>query len=499
MLLELIATLCFIVSCIPFLASAVWLTWSKRTRHIPHIPRRWPIVGNAFQLSMNQCHLVFTEWSKRYGAVFEVKLFNEKIVVLNDYNSIHEALVQAGATFAGRPKMHRTDQKQRYKKSIVWQTYTQKLVFLRKVVHKSLKMYGLGLLALEDVCRPELESLVNRIQQMDGTAFDPSRIFFDSVGNVMLYFLVGLRFDPDGPEIETIRAMSKLFNETFGAGDGKRLDVMPWLRFGQNKETRRLETALNVRDRLWDNLAKQYGTFSEKSVIGHMQSLINENSDIDDDTAKECFTNLILAGVDTTATALTCLILILMQNQDLQTRMQEEINGVFPEGVFPSLSKRQQTPFTEAVILELLRYISHVPLAVPHSTLENATICGYHIDANATIYINLWALHHDECIWPDPWKFDPGRFLDNDGAILSPLHPKRKRMLAFGAGRRVCLGESLAKNRLYLFVTALLQRLTFVPDDSEAVPDPNPRSYDLGLVLHPKPFKVKAIRRVHDP
>lgn len=192
MLLELIATCCFIVSFIPFLASiasAVWLTWSKGTRHTPRIPRRWPIVGNAFQLSMNQCHLVFTEWSKRYGAVFEVKLFNEKIVVLNDYNSIHEALVQAGATFAGRPKMHRTDQKQRCKKSIVWQTYTQKLVFLRKEVHKSLKMYGPGLLALEDVCKPELESLVDRIQQIDGKAFDPSRVVFDSVGNVMLYFV----------------------------------------------------------------------------------------------------------------------------------------------------------------------------------------------------------------------------------------------------------------------------------------------------------------------
>lgn len=94
-------------------------------------------------------------------------------------------------------------------------------------------------------------------------------------------------------------------------------------------------------------------------------------------------------GVDTTATALTCLILILLQNQDLQTRMQEEIDGVFPEGAFPSLSKRQQTPFTEAVILELLRYISHVPLAVPHSTLENATICGYHVDANATVFLKF--------------------------------------------------------------------------------------------------------------
>lgn len=47
------------------------------------------------------------------------------------------------------------------------------------------------------------------------------------------------------------------------------------------------------------DLISFFSQFSEKSVIGHMQSLINENSDIDDDTAKECFTNLILAGIYT--------------------------------------------------------------------------------------------------------------------------------------------------------------------------------------------------------
>lgn len=52
--------------------------------------------------------------------------------------------------------------------------------------------------------------------------------------------------------------MSKLFNETFGAGDGKRLDVIPWLRFGQNEETRRLEKALGIRDCLWDSLVKRH-------------------------------------------------------------------------------------------------------------------------------------------------------------------------------------------------------------------------------------------------
>lgn len=69
------------------------------------------------------------------------------------------------------------------------------------------------------------------------------------------------------------------------------------------------------------------------------------------------------------------------------------------------------------------------------------------------------------------------------------------RLLVFGAGRRVCLGETFAKNRLYLFVTVLLQRFTFVPEDPGTLPEADPRSYDLGLVLHPKPFRVKAIIR----
>jgi hypothetical protein len=138
---------------------------------------------------MGRCHLVFTEWAKRYGAIFEVKLFSEKIVVLNDYDSIHEALVLSGTAFAGRPRMHRTNQKDRYSKSIVWQTYTQKLVFLRKEVHRSLKMYGPRLLVLEDICRPELMSLVDRIQDLNGENFDPSHKFFQSVSNVMLCFV----------------------------------------------------------------------------------------------------------------------------------------------------------------------------------------------------------------------------------------------------------------------------------------------------------------------
>lgn len=63
--------------------------------------------------------------------------------------------------------------------------------------------------------------------------------------------------------------------------------------------------------------------------------------------------------------------------------------------------------------------------------------------------------------------------------------------MAFGAGRRVCLGEALAKNRLFLFAAALLQRFQFLPGDPD-LPDIDPRGYNLGLVLHPEHYRLIA-------
>ena len=70
--------------------------------------------------------------------------------------------------------------------------------------------------------------------------------------------------------------------------------------------------------------------------------------------------------------------------------------------------------------------------------------------------------------------------------------------MAFGAGRRVCLGESLAKNRLFLFAASLLQKFEFFSDENSSLPEVDPRHYSLGIVLHPDRFCVKARARVNN-
>lgn len=153
---------------------------------IPRVAPCLPYFGNALHLDMAKCHLCLSELRQKYGPVFSIRLFKENIVVLNDSASIHEALIVRGSDYAGRPPMYRTTHAERHKHSIVWQTYTQKLVFLRKSVLKSLRMYGSGLRKLEGQCEPDIRRMCDRLAGTSGQAVDPSSIIYDSVCSVML-------------------------------------------------------------------------------------------------------------------------------------------------------------------------------------------------------------------------------------------------------------------------------------------------------------------------
>ncbi len=69
------------------------------------------------------------------------------------------------------------------------------------------------------------------------------------------------------------------------------------------------------------------------------------------------------------------------------------------------------------------------------------------------------------------------------------------RLLPFGAGRRVCVGEVMARNRMFMFVVTLLQRFTFKPEVDGATLPCDPRKFQLGAIIRPHDYKVRAIPR----
>jgi len=139
-------------------------------------------------------------------------------------------------------------------------------------------------------------------------------------------------------------------------------------------------------------------------------------------------------------------------------------------------------PYVSATILEIFRKSSLVPLGVPHAALRDVNFHGYTISKGTIVLGNLYDAHHDKKIWGDPDVFRPERFLTPDGKGMNKQHPV---IAPFSVGRRQCLGETLARNNVFLFLVSLFQ--TF--DIKEPVGAPAPTE-QTGFFRFPPEFKV---------
>ncbi len=130
------------------------------------------------------------------------------------------------------------------------------------------------------------------------------------------------------------------------------------------------------------------------------------------------------------------------------------------KGRFPSLSDKDNLPYTNAVLLETLRIASLAYIAIPHQALEEIKIDKYTIPAGTTVFSSLYNAMHDEKYFKNPEVFDPSRFIDENGKFVHD-----EKVIPFGLGKRYCLGQSLAEKEFFIFFTGFLQQfeLNHVP------------------------------------
>ena len=105
------------------------------------------------------------------------------------------------------------------------------------------------------------------------------------------------------------------------------------------------------------------------------------------------------------------------------------------------------------------------------------------------IITTLGDIFQDPEHFPEPEKFNPDRYLSNDGSNNLKFNP-HPRNVHFGIGKRRCLGENLARMSLYKFFTSLIQRYEIVSGQDEPIED----KYTPALVLVPNTYKLKFKR-----
>lgn len=193
--------------------------------------------------------------------------------------------------------------------------------------------------------------------------------------------------------------------------------------------------------------------------------------------------DLFIGGTETTATTLSWAVAFLLHHPEVQQRLQEELDRELgPEASGSQVPYRDpaRLPLLTATIAEVLRLRPAVPLALPHRTTRPSSILGYDIPEGMVVIPNLQGAHLDETVWERPQEFWPDRFLA-PGA--SP------RVLAFGCGARVCLGEPLARLELFVVLARLLRAFTLLPPGG-TLPSLQPRAH-CGVNLTMRPFQVQ--------
>ncbi|XP_069508830.1 cytochrome P450 2D15-like isoform X1 [Ambystoma mexicanum] len=460
---------------------------------LPGPPSR-PLVGNLLQLDFNNLHQSFTRLSKKYGNIFRLQMGWTNLLVVSGYEAVKDALVNKSEDTADRPSLPLLEKLGFNKNSqgIVFARYGQGWKETRRFTISTLRNFGLGKKSLAERISQEASCLCTAFESEEGHPFDPHFLVNNAVANVICSIIFGDRFEYTDKKFQKLLHLLEEGLKTGGGLLPQMMNLVPPLRNIPWLLRKVIQPQMDIFSYFKEIIKEHQETLNSEMTRDLMDAFLFEIEKVKDDPSSNfCHGSLLLvisdlfgAGTETTSTTLRWGLLYMLLYPDVQRRVHEEIDCVIGRDRKPVMEDQINLPFTNAVIHEIQRYGDIVPLSLPHMTYRDTEIQGYFVPKGVTVFTNLSSVLKDETIWERPHQFYPEHFLDADGNFM-----KRDAFMPFSAGRRVCLGEQLARMELFLFFTALLQRFTFSIPAKQARPRED--SF-FALTQSPLPYQICA-------
>lgn len=336
------------------------------------------------------------------------------------------------------------------------------------------------------------------MEEQGGKPFNPADCLMRSVANVVCGITYGEESSATNSDLDRLLKL----NADFVANDDLTLvillDFFPWARYlFRNAYDRNLQPFVKIHDINRKIFRQRENNFDpgeqvQDLITGLLHAKHEAQCDSDegrsvhlsDDHFVMTIEDMFLAGYETTSTTLRWLISFLVKYPNYQENLQCELDEVVGKRS-PSLEDRANLPLVQATIIETLRLANTVPNAVPHVTMTDTTLCGFRVPKDTIVFADTQSIHLDPECWENPTEFNPYRHIGKDGSLIT----NQANFYPFGAGRRVCAGEALAKVELFLFVSWMFQKFTFVGKDGHP---PRPKG---ALIQFPSAYNVCAIKR----
>ncbi|PAV76335.1 hypothetical protein WR25_24004 [Diploscapter pachys] len=453
-------------------------------RHYPPGPAPLPFIGNTLQLGywVNKTGSLLNalkHFKEVYGPIFTLHMGPAPVVMICDYDLAIEAMVKNGNNFQDRWENPTFSSLRNYK-GLATSSGDYSVEQRRFALHT---LRNLG------VSRNIMEKRILEEWHIRFGNYDANKVFkipeeFDLfTGSVIYRLLFSVRFTDEDEKLFTdLKAQLSTRKLSF-------LDAITpvWalkIPYFRNRVQGVLKPLFSIKDFIEEQLKERIDAVNDGTHIisdepdDFVDAFLVEMKKREKDQHPSSFTmetlicdtfDLFHAGQDTTSTTLSWAVCFLLNHPEVEEKIRKELLEVTNGNQDLSQADRQKTPYFNAALNEIQRLSSIITTNLTRYTSEDVEISGVLIRKGIPCTAQLSMILSDERYFPEPEKFNPDRFMGEN--------KPENQMVAFGLGKRACLGESLARAELYLILGNLIQRYKFeAVDKTPRMEQQNPAS-----------------------
>ncbi|KAI1434149.1 cytochrome P450 [Xylaria sp. CBS 124048] len=201
--------------------------------------------------------------------------------------------------------------------------------------------------------------------------------------------------------------------------------------YSRDQVKRRLEKSSDQKDFVSTAVEKvRQGDISEGQLVAHASTLV-------------------MAGGETTSTAMAAITFYLLKSPASYEKLTEEIRGRYTRFEEIDVLSTSQLPYLQAVIKEGMRVYVPGPQGLPRKS-PGMTVDGHFVPEGTEFYVSSWTVAHDGKYFSDPDAFKPERWIDPDCKDVKDASQP------FGQGPRMCIGRSFAYAQMSLELSKLV-------------------------------------------
>ncbi|KAJ9626858.1 hypothetical protein H2204_009874 [Knufia peltigerae] len=432
-----------------FAAVAFALAWlatrlaNRKKLGLPPGPPRLPVIGNLHQAPQEYPWRTYQEWGRQYGPVFSLQYGLNTIIMLSNHETAHDLLDKRSNIYSSRPRSVMGGECVSKGLRTLLMPYGQRWRNHQRLQASYLNVrVSQSYRVLQDL---ESKQLIFELLNSDADFSDR----FHRYSSSLIFALAYGRRLVRGDEAEVIAVDKVMENFLIAARVGTWIvDALPalnylpkflapWKRLGDSQHE--FEARLQM-----DNLEQGQRARSwnwSKLVAGMKEGRLMSPKELAYDVGI-----IYEAGSDTTTMALEVFTLAMLLYPEAMEKGQAEVDALCGDDRMPSFEDKERLPYVDAILKEVLRWRPVSAGGIPHAVTQDDEYMGYRIPAGATVIGNHWAIHLDEDVYDDPLEFKPDRWIENPDLPLAP----------FGFGRRICTGQHIAKNSLFINIARML-------------------------------------------